>query len=177
MSAAVMILGESGTGKSTSMRNLDPHETLLIQTIKKPLPFRSKNWSYLSNENASGNMIVCDNSEKIISLMRKTKRPVIVLDDFQYLLANEFMRRTEERGYDKFTDIGKHAWEVLTAASTLPDHVRVYIMAHTIAAHFGDAMEDRRALRGYVTDEVKRTNGQIRFEDAQDIQQMLPDFD
>ena len=48
---------------------------------------------------------------------------------------------------------------------------------HTIAAHFGDAMEDRRALRGYVTDEVKRTNGQIRFEDAQDIQRMLPDFD
>ena len=51
------------------------------------------------------------------------------------------------------------------------------IMAHTIAAHFGDAMEDRRALRGYVTDEVKRTNGQIKFEDAQDIQRMLPDFD
>lgn len=51
------------------------------------------------------------------------------------------------------------------------------IMAHTIAAHFGDAMEDRRALRDYVADEVKRTNGQIRFEDAQDIQRMLPDFD
>ena len=51
------------------------------------------------------------------------------------------------------------------------------IMAHTIAAHFGDAMEDRRALRDYVTDEVKRTNGQIRFEDAQDIQRQLPDFD
>ena len=41
-------------------------------------------------------------------------------------------------------------------------------MAHTIAAHFGDPMEDRYALREYVTDEVKRTNGQIRFEDAQD---------
>ena len=51
------------------------------------------------------------------------------------------------------------------------------IMAHTIAAHFGDAMEDRRALRDYVTDEVKRTNGQIRFEDAQDIQRQLPDLD
>ena len=48
------------------------------------------------------------------------------------------------------------------------------IMAHTVAAHFGDAMEDRRALRDYVTDEVKRTNGQIKFEDAQDIQRMLP---
>ena len=48
------------------------------------------------------------------------------------------------------------------------------IMAHTIAAHFGDAMEDRRALRDYVTDEVKRTNGQIKFEDAQNIQRQLP---
>ena len=49
------------------------------------------------------------------------------------------------------------------------------IMAHTIAAHFGDAMEDRRALRGYVVDEVLRTNGQIKFEDAQDVQRQLPD--
>lgn len=47
------------------------------------------------------------------------------------------------------------------------------IMAHTIAAHFRDTLEDRRALRGYVVDEVKRTNGQIRFEDAQDIQRQL----
>lgn len=49
------------------------------------------------------------------------------------------------------------------------------IMAYTIAAHFSDSMEDRRALRGYVIDEVKRTNGQLKFEDAQDIQRMLPD--
>ena len=49
------------------------------------------------------------------------------------------------------------------------------IMAHTIAAHFRDTMEDRRALRGYVVDEVKRTNGQIKFEDAQDVQRQLPD--
>ena len=46
---------------------------------------------------------------------------------------------------------------------------------NTIAAHFRDTMEDRRALRGYVVDEVKRTNGQIRFEDAQDVQRQLPD--
>ena len=49
------------------------------------------------------------------------------------------------------------------------------IMAHTIAAHFRDTMEDRRALRGYVVDEVLRTNGQIKFEDAQDVQRQLPD--
>ena len=49
------------------------------------------------------------------------------------------------------------------------------IMAHTIAAHFRDTMEDRRPQRGYVVDEVLRTNGQIKFEDAQDVQRQLPD--
>ena len=51
------------------------------------------------------------------------------------------------------------------------------IFTGTVLGEKLNLMEDRRALRGYVTDEVKRTNGQIRFEDAQDIQRMLPDFD
>ena len=53
--------------------------------------------------------------------------------------------------------------------------VELSMLCHTIAAHFRDTLEDRRALRGYVVDEVKRTNGQIRFEDAQDVQRQLPD--
>ena len=53
--------------------------------------------------------------------------------------------------------------------------VELNMMGHTIAAHFRDTLEDRRTLRGYVVDEVKRTNGQIRFEDAQDVQRQLPD--
>ena len=53
--------------------------------------------------------------------------------------------------------------------------VELNMLCHTIAAHFRDTLEDRRALRGYVVDEVKRTNGQIRFEDAQDVQRQLPD--
>ena len=51
--------------------------------------------------------------------------------------------------------------------------VELGILSHTVAAHFRDTLEDRRALRGYVIDEVKRTNGQLRFEDAQDIQRQL----
>ena len=51
----------------------------------------------------------------------------------------------------------------------------VCLLYTSIAAHFRDTLEDRRALRGYVVDEVKRTNGQIRFEDAQDVQRQLPD--
>ena len=129
MSIATFILGESGTGKSTSMRNMNPAQTLLIQAIKKPLPFRSEGWRYVTKD--GGNMIVRDSAADIIELMHRTRREVIVLDDYQYILANEFMRRTDERGFDKFTDIGKHAWEIIRAAADLPEHKRVYVLSHT----------------------------------------------
>jgi len=132
MSTAIMILGESGTGKSTSLRNLDPKQTMLIQVVRKPLPFRAKEWGYWNGEtNKTGNVFVTDHCETIIRYMRKTSKKVIIIDDFQYMLANEYMRRTAERGYEKFTDIGKNAWEVITAASDLAPDVRVYILAHT----------------------------------------------
>jgi len=70
--------------------------------------------------------------------MRRTKRKVIVVDDFQYVLANEFMRRSDERGYDKFTEIAKHAWELFNCANTLADDVRVYLLSHTQTSDQGD---------------------------------------
>lgn len=131
MSIATLILGQSGTGKSSAMRSMDPAQTLLIQTIKKPLPFRASGWSRVSVEGKARNIFVTDKSDEIIAIMRKTQRKVIVLDDFQYMLANEFMRRSDERGFDKFTEIGRHAWDVLSAAGTLADDVRVYVLSHT----------------------------------------------
>jgi hypothetical protein len=130
MSLGILILGESGTGKSASLRNLDPKNTLLIQAVKKPLPFRAVDWRPLSS-GQPGNVFVSDQSGVIINAMRKTSRQIIVIDDFQYILANEYMRRSEERGFDKFSDIGRHAWDVLTAANNLPGNQRVYILAHT----------------------------------------------
>jgi hypothetical protein len=136
MSLGILILGESGTGKSASLRNLDPKNTLLIQAVKKPLPFKAANWRTLS-PGQPGNVFVSDQSATIINAMRKTPRPVIVIDDFQYILANEYMRRSEERGYDKFSDIGRHAWDVLSAANSLPGNQRVYILAHTEQTEHG----------------------------------------
>ena len=57
MSIATMILGNSGSGKSTSLRNLDPAKTLLIQCISKPLPFRSKGWKTRVSLKSDGNII------------------------------------------------------------------------------------------------------------------------
>lgn len=113
------------------MRNFNPDETLLIQTVKKPLPFRSSNWKRFDPQEKLGNVFVTDNVGEICHLMTKTRRKIIVIDDFQYMIANEFMRRTGERGYDKFTEMALHAWQVAKLSSELPDDVRVYILSHT----------------------------------------------
>lgn len=138
MSTTTLILGESGTGKTASLRNMNPADTLLIQVVKKPLPFRSSGWSYFDAEtNKAGNIFVTDNWSRIMAIISKTKRHAIVIDDFQYLLANEFMRRSDETGFTKFTEIGKHTWELLQAVNNLPDGVRVYIPWHTDISESG----------------------------------------
>ena len=124
MSVMTLVLGKSGTGKSTAMRNLNQADTALIKVIEKPLPFKTKGWAQYST----------DNWTKIIEGAHKAAskgKSIIIVDDFQYLLANEFMRRSDERGFDKFTEIARHAWEVINALSALPTHVRVYILSHT----------------------------------------------
>lgn len=132
MSISTLIIGESGSGKTTSLRNMNPAETLLIQAIQKPLPFKSSAWKRFDKEKEkTGNVFVTDQSEDIIRLMTKTSRKVIVVDDYQYVMANEFMRRSSEVGFTKFTEIAKHTWDVFRAASELPDDVRVYFLSHT----------------------------------------------
>lgn len=137
MSTPVLILGESGTGKSTSFRNLDPANTLLVQAIRKPLPFKAEGWGYFDKESKTGNIFATDHVSTIIELMQKTKRKVIVIDDYQYILANELMRRFRETGYGKFSEIGFNGWNLINVAATLPDDVHVYITAHTMTGDDG----------------------------------------
>lgn len=135
MTTPIMILGESGTGKTLSMRNLDPAQTLLIQVIDKQLPFKPK-WDKFDAEKKTGNVFVTDKSTEIIALMQGTKKPIVIIDDFQYVLSNELMRRFRETGYTKFSETGYNGWNIFTVASTIPVK-RIYIMAHTMTGDDG----------------------------------------
>ena len=159
MSVATLILGQSGSGKSTSLRNLNPKHVLLIQVIKKPLPFRSADWTYITPENKSGSILVSDNPQFIINVINGSKRPIIIIDDFQYVMANEFMRRSTEKSFDKFTEIGRNAWDVFNAAINAHDHKRVYLLSHTEEDNqgktkiktIGKMLDEKITLEGMVT--------------------------
>ena len=159
MSIAKLILGQSGTGKSTSLRNLNPQHVLLIQVIKKPLPFRSPNWTYITPDNKKGSILVSDNPKFIIDVINGSKRPIIIIDDFQYVMANEFMRRSTEKSFDKFTEIGRNAWDVFNAAINAHDHKRVYLLSHTEEDNqgktkiktIGKMLDEKITLEGMVT--------------------------
>ena len=124
MAICVFILGRSGTGKTYSMRNFEPDELAVVNIQGKIFPFR--NGLKIETVNT-------DTPDKVIKAVKdlSARYNVIVVDDFQYLMANEFMRRSAERGYDKFTEIARHAWDVVDLIRTLPNNVIVYILCHT----------------------------------------------
>lgn len=124
MGQLVFILGKPGTGKSYSLRNFPKDMAAVINVQGKILPFKGA---------GAWKMISTDDSEEITAAVEELskKHKVIIIDDYQYVMANEFMRRSTEKGFDKFTDIGRHAWDIANKVRELPPEVIVYILCHT----------------------------------------------
>ncbi len=115
-----MILGESGTGKSASLRNFQPDEIGVINVCGKPLPFRSQIKTFNS-----------DNYMQIEKALKANEKRSAVIDDCQYLMANEFMRNAKVTGYQKFTDIAKNFWDLVQMViRELPEDMIVYFLGH-----------------------------------------------
>lgn len=132
MAIPIMILGESGSGKSASLRSVDPSTAILVQPISKPLPFRGA-WPKWDRATKTGSVVSSDNFDvicKVIHSAAAVGKKMVIIDDFQYVMANEFMRRCNEKSFDKFTDIGNHAWQIINSAQAAAGDVRVYFLSH-----------------------------------------------
>jgi hypothetical protein len=120
MAVLVMIYGQSGTGKSTSLRNFKNEDVAVVNVSGKPLPFRGDIKAYNS-----------DNYTKIMAAISKTDRKSIVIDDATYLMVNEFMRTAKQTGYQKYTDMAVSFNQLIEFAASLPDDKIVYFMGHS----------------------------------------------
>lgn len=121
MGVSVLILGVSGTGKSASLRNFKSDEIGLVNVAGKPLPFKGK----------FNQMLNSDDYDDIKDFIKKTGNKPVVIDDAQYLMGNEFMRRVTERGYDKFSEMAQNFWDLLKFVNELGAEKRVYLLGHT----------------------------------------------
>jgi hypothetical protein len=138
MSNAVLIIGQSGTGKSTSIRTLPPEETFVINILGKPLPFPGFNKKYvkLSSDGLTGNYLITDDHSKIMRAINlvNNRRPEIkylILDDLGYTISNDYMRNAMVKGYEKFSLLGKDAWEIFKAVNDVRDDLLCFLMMHS----------------------------------------------
>ena len=149
-------MGKSGTGKSTSLKNLDPKETYIINCLGKKLPFKGSS-STFSEE--LKNLKNTTDYEKIIALIEgvSTKIPRIkniVIDDASYIMRDEFFARAKERGYDKFTEIGLHMQKIISAAKSARNDLNIFLMFHSDELQdSGSIVEYKVATIGKMLDE------------------------
>jgi hypothetical protein len=120
MGTVVMIYGQSGTGKSSSLRNFEPNQVGIINVSGKPMPFRKK-LPYIAT----------DDYTRIMNTLHAAKAPSIVIDDATYLMVDEFMRNAKTPGYQKFTDMAKNFFDLIEIARRLPDEKIVYFIGHS----------------------------------------------
>lgn len=155
MGIPVLVIGKSGSGKSTSLRNFDEKELALINVISKPLPFKKKFESTLNT----------DNYTTIIKAIFKTTKKAVVIDDAGYLVTNHFMNKHSSCGggngvFNLYNEIGDHFWGLIEfVKNKLENDKIVYFIMHEDKNEFGDVkpktigklLDDKVCIEGMFT--------------------------
>lgn len=133
MGIPVLLIGKSGSGKSTSLRNFAKDEIGLINVSKKPLPFKRR----------FDSTVLTDNYETIKKCLNKTEKKIIVVDDASYLITNHFMNKHSTAGagnavFALYNSIGDSFWGLIEHIKTLDENKIVYIIMHEDKNEFGD---------------------------------------
>lgn len=152
MAKIIGIMGESGSGKTTSMRNLDPATTYYIDCDKKGLSWRG--WKKQYNAEAK-NYFATDQQNLVLAVMQgiNKERPnikTIVIDTLNGIMVADEMRRSKEKGFDKWLDLAVSVYGIIDYALTMRDDITVIFVCHS---------QTVRDDSGYMFTSIK-TNGQ-----------------
>ncbi len=135
MAEVVMVLGESGSGKSASLRNFKAGEVCVLNVASKRLPFKN-DWgeNVVDMSKYHGRY---DRYEMLMKLVNRPKYKRYVIDDSQYLMAFDAFDRAKETGYGKFVDMAQSFYNLIMACKAAPDNTIVYFLHHVEKADDG----------------------------------------
>ena len=147
-SVPVLLIGASGTGKSTSLRNFTKDELAVVNVLGKPLPFKS---------DIKAPKI--DDYQSILKAIQGTKKKTIVIDDAGYLITNEFMNKSSIKGYDKYNEIANNFFNLINAIKNIDGGKTVYLVMHEDSNEDGDVkpktigklLDDKVNIQGMFT--------------------------
>ena len=126
-SVPVLLIGKSGSGKSASLRNFKKEEIAIANVLGKPLPFKSD----LEAPKV-------DDYNVILRAIQNTDKKVIVIDDANYLITNEFMKNSSIKGYDKYNDMANNFWNLVNGIKNIEGGKTVYLIMHEDTDEFGN---------------------------------------
>lgn len=150
MSNFVIVLGESGSGKSTSIKSLNPKETCVFNILGKRLPFKGSASAY---NVANNNLFQISDWQQVIDYLTSisTNAPHIknvVLDDAIYIMRTEFFNRAKEKGYDKYNELADHFRRIIATCGSLRDDLNIFMLLHV------DTVESDGSVVGYRSSSV-----------------------
>lgn len=132
MANCVIIMGASGTGKSTSIKTLDPKNTVIINVLGKKLPFKgsaklynpeNKNLFQIEEATALNNMLTNINGAAYVKN--------IIIEDSIYIMRKEYFKRAKEVGYGKYTELAQHFQSIIQKCESLRDDINVFFIMHS----------------------------------------------
>jgi len=133
MANNIILLGKSGSGKSTSIKGLNPKETVIINTLKKRLPFKGSITMYNADNK---NLFNVDDYTTVIAYLQSIsdKAPHVknvILDDIIYVMRKEYFKRAKENGYGKYTELAAHFQQIISTCESLREDLNIFFILHS----------------------------------------------
>lgn len=130
MATTILICGKTGTGKTSAIRNLNPQETLILRVIKRTLPFKFTGIYGKENKNMFDTSTYEDVLKALAWANTQPNIKNIVITDGTYIIRQEFFKKANVKGYDKFTEFATHMQQILKAIQDCREDIKVFMEYH-----------------------------------------------